>query len=207
MRAEDKTSFYVFGFILTLFLSSSFLFSCARGCGKKGTPQETTSGLQDLNIGGVVKDEKDNPVESALVSVKIDINGDNLFSPDETFSTMTNKDGMFFIPNELITARLSETGEGKNLLTGRILTGRILTARMQVEVVKPGFAKNSFHADQPGFFSVKLAQASSARDTDLKDGAQFSLVSLPGRAPILLAGKEAGRAGRIKKQNKKEGKF
>jgi PKD repeat protein len=194
---------------LWFYLSFGLFFvlysSCAKGCGcgKKEGPETEQLQIQDLNFAGVVKDDEGNPVESAIVSVKIDFNGDNIFSPDETFSTVTNRNGFFFIDSKLITARLSQkqsemlTGR---MITGRIITGRIITGRIQVDVTKEGFAKNSLHLDGPGFRDIKLAKAAMQKDSNLKDGAQFSLVSVPGRAPILLADKDAKNSRIFAKQ-------
>ncbi len=181
-------------FALGFFLA--FHSSCARGCGKKSSVSIQEE--QNLNFSGVVKDQDGNPVESAVVSVKIDINGDNIFSPDEIFSTMTNKSGFFSISSELITARLLQTQSG--MLTARMVTGRILTGRIQVEVTREGFAKNSFHLDGPGFTDVKLVKSAMQKDANLKDGAQFSLVSVPGKAPVLLADKDAKNSRIFAKQ-------
>jgi PKD repeat protein len=192
---------------LWLYFSLGLFFvlysSCAKGCGKKEGSETEQLQIQDLNFAGVVKDDEGNPVESAIVSVKIDFNGDNIFSPDETFSTVTNKSGFFFIDSKLITARLSQTQSEMltgRMITGRIITGRIITGRIQVDVTKEGFAKNSLHLDGPGFQDIKLSKAAMQKDSNLKDGAQFSLVSVPGRAPILLADKDAKNSRIFAKQ-------
>ncbi len=172
--------------------------SCAKGCGKKSQPEEGK--IQELNFTGIVKDEEGNPVDSAIVSVKIDLNGDNIFSPDEIFVTITNNAGFFSIGSEIITSRLLQNQS--EMLTGRIITGRIITGRIQVDVAKEGFAKNSFYLDGPGFSDVKLAKTSSAKDSDLRDGAQFALVSsvITARSPILLSDKKAKNARIFAKQ-------
>jgi PKD repeat protein len=187
-------------FYLSLGVFFVLYSSCAKGCGcgKKEEPETEQLQIQDLNFAGFVKDDEGNPVESAIVSVKIDFNGDNIFSPDETFSTVTNKSGFFFIDSKLITARLSQTQS--EMLTGRMITGRIITGRIQVDVTKEGFAKNSLHLDGPGFRDIKLSKAAMQKDSNLKDGAQFSLVSVPGRAPILLADKDAKNSRIFAKQ-------
>jgi PKD repeat protein len=187
-------------FYLSLGVFFVLYSSCAKGCGcgkKEGSETEQLQ-IQDLNFAGVVKDDEGNPVESAIVSVKIDFNGDNIFSPDETFSTVTNKSGFFFIDSKLITARLSQPQS--EMITGRMITGRIITGRIQVDVTKEGFAKNSLHLDGPGFRDIKLSKAAMQKDSNLKDGAQFSLVSVPGRAPILLADKDAKNSRIFAKQ-------
>ena len=198
---------YYYYLVCVLVSAIFFLFlSCARGCRKGGTSQTQEQEIQDLSFAGVISDEEGKPVESAFVSVKIDINGDEIFSPDEIFSTMTNKDGFFFIGSDIITARLSQTKSEMltgRMVTGRMLTGRMITGRIQVDVSKDGFAKNSLYVEGPGFSDVKLARASSASDSDLKDGAKFALVSsvITARSPILLSDKKANDARIFAKQN------
>ena len=67
-------------FYLSLGLFFVLYSSCAKGCGKKEGSETEQLQIQDLNFAGVVKDDEGNPVESAIVSVKIDFNGDNIFS-------------------------------------------------------------------------------------------------------------------------------
>ena len=122
----------------TLFL---FFFSCARGCGKKEEEVKESKpiGLMEPGgfiVGGVVVDaDTEEPVEGAFVELRIDIDGDGFFSPQdvrvfdkkvkERYSIITSRNGsfQFNLPDsvrEIITARAR---------TGNIITSRVITAR------------------------------------------------------------------------------
>lgn len=165
--------------------------SCSKGCsGCKKNKEESSQISQEIVIAGIVKDDNGSPVENAFVSARIDINQDGIFTPDESFSAMSGRNGEF-----IITARISNP-EG-------IITSRILTSRIHVSISKDGFIKNSQYINLNGNSFVgdfKLARAYSTKDTNLKDGAQFSLVSSPSGAPRLVSGLSKKERMRIKQE-------
>ncbi|MCS7213047.1 MAG: PKD domain-containing protein [Candidatus Calescibacterium sp.] len=173
-------------------LSISFLFSdCSGGCSgcKKNQTVQEQQIPQELTVGGVVIDDTGNPVENALVTARIDANQDGLLSPDESFATMTDKNGHF-----ILTARI---------VTARVVTGRILTARVQVSVEKEGFVRNSvvIEPNNATYISnFKIAKAYSAVDKNTKDGVQFSLVKGPAGAPRLISGLSKGEKLKLKSE-------
>lgn len=179
----------IYGVLALVVLST--LLGCSRGCSgcKKTQPTEETQALQELTVGGVVTDDLGNPIENAFVTARIDANGDGMLSPDESFSTITDKNGYFLVTGRIITAR--------------ILTGRILTARVQVSIEKEGFARNSVVIEPSGYGyigSFKMARAHSAVDRNPKDGVQFSLVKGPAGAPRLVAGLSRAQKLRLKQE-------
>ncbi len=163
------------------------LLGCARGCG--GVPQKIVQEQNEILISGIVKNSEDEtPVESAIVSVKVDLNNNGFFEPEETFIDTTRKNGFFAVRIPIIDKPASE-----KTITEKVITTRIITGRVLISVSKEGYAHNSFNTDVGNFAGeIKISPAKTAVDEDVSDGIQFTLTRQRNSlAPKLYGGKNA----------------